>query len=139
LEVFCELINRPESSVQRGSSQYANFYAGDPLTPFVAATKNAKRIKLEDANVPKIPALPISSRDALPFLKALKGQGVKAKSLNWTGGLDIEYYTGPGGLADLFLTHDRGIKEIWNVMASIVGKDEPDRVTILGCHRDAWV
>src|SRR5712692_1816257 len=43
-------------------------YAGDPLTPFVGATKNAKRLPIKNApTLTKIPVLPISYNDALPL------------------------------------------------------------------------
>lgn len=35
---------RPESSVHRGSIHYNSIYPGDPLTPGVAALKDAHRI-----------------------------------------------------------------------------------------------
>ena len=132
---------RPESSVQRGSVQYSNFYSGDPLTPFVAATKDAPRINISDANIPKIPALPISYEDAEPFLKALVGHGFKASSISksWQGGLPFTYWTGPAGKASLYLQHNFSVKPIWNVIATIPGKREVDRAIIFGNHRDAWV
>ncbi|KAJ3306436.1 hypothetical protein HDV03_005046 [Kappamyces sp. JEL0829] len=132
---------RPKSGVQRGSVQYSNFYAGDPLTPGIPATHDAPRINLSDANVPKIPALPISYADAFPFLQALEGHGVKAASLgdSWQGGLEVEYWTGPAAKATLKLTHEFQTKPIWNVMAMIPGKHEPDRAVVFGNHRDAWV
>src|SRR5688500_11387599 len=52
---------RPEQGVQRGSVIDMPVRSGDPLTPFVGATKNAKRLKREEATTfTKIPALPIS-------------------------------------------------------------------------------
>ena len=43
----------------------APLYPGDPLTPGVGATKDAKRLKLEDAqSIAKVPVLPISYADA---------------------------------------------------------------------------
>ncbi|KAI8929242.1 hypothetical protein BC831DRAFT_444491 [Entophlyctis helioformis] len=102
---------RPPHAVQRGSIQYPNFYSGDPLTPFVAATEDALRIPIEQANIPKIPALPISYADAKPLLAALEGKGVQASTIDpkWQGGLDLQYWTGARS------------------------------AIVFGGHRDAWV
>ena len=49
-------------------------YPGDPLTPGVGATKDAKRLDLKDVNtITTIPVLPISYGDAQPLLAALRG------------------------------------------------------------------
>jgi N-acetylated-alpha-linked acidic dipeptidase len=49
-------------------------YNGDPLTPGVGSTKDAARLKLEEAKtIMKIPVIPISYGDAKPFLAALEG------------------------------------------------------------------
>src|SRR3984893_1812001 len=56
---------RPPEGAQRGSVLDAPLYPGDPLTPGVAATKDAKRLKLQDAkSLAKILVLPISYADA---------------------------------------------------------------------------
>ena len=65
---------RNESGAQRGSVADMPLYPGDPLTPGVGATPNAKRLDIKDAQtLTKIPVLPISYADALPLLKALEG------------------------------------------------------------------
>src|SRR6202167_699789 len=62
---------RPKDGVQRGSVMDTD-YPGDPLTPGVGATAQAKRLAIKDAKtISKIPVLPISSTDALPLLTAL--------------------------------------------------------------------
>ena len=49
-------------------------YPGDPLTPGVGATSEAKRLALADAqSTTRIPVLPISYGDAQPLLAALRG------------------------------------------------------------------
>ena len=64
---------RPKEGVQRGSVMDTE-YPGDPLTPGVGATANAKRLAMKDAKtITKIPVLPISYADALPLLSALQG------------------------------------------------------------------
>lgn len=55
-------------------------YPGDPLTPGIGATENAKRLRREDAqNIAKIPTLPFSYGDAQPLLAALAGPVVPAR------------------------------------------------------------
>jgi len=85
---------RPLDGVQRGSVADMPFYPGDPLTPGVGATKNAKRLKIEEAaTITKIPVLPISYADAQPLLAALTG---RVAPEGWRGGLGITYHVGPG-------------------------------------------
>src|SRR5205823_1039107 len=83
---------RPEFGVQRGSVMDMPIYPGDPLTPGVAATKDAKRFPRNEAvTIMKIPVLPISYDDALPLIQSLGGQVVPAA---WRGGLPITYHVG---------------------------------------------
>ncbi len=85
---------RPLDGVQHGSVADMPFYPGDPLTPGVGATKDAKRLKIEDApTITKIPVLPISYADAQPLLAALTG---RVAPEGWRGGLGITYHVGPG-------------------------------------------
>jgi len=84
---------RPREGVQRGSVMDTD-YPGDPLTPGVGATADAKRLSIQQAKtITKIPVLPISYADALPLLSALRGPVAPE---NWRGGLSITYHVGPG-------------------------------------------
>lgn len=129
---------RPSSSVQRGSVLYTFLYAGDPLTPGVAATKDAKRISPSEATtLAKIPVQPISYRDATPLLEALGGPNVPR---NWQGMLPFSYHIGPGPTeVKLKTSFDFQVRKIWNVIGEIKGATEPEKLVILGNHRDAWV
>ena len=72
--VFPQGPMRPPDGVQRGSVMDFMRYPGDPLTPGVGATPDAKRLRQEDAQtITKIPVLPISYADAQPLLQALAG------------------------------------------------------------------
>src|SRR5581483_7112963 len=76
---------RPRDGVQRGSVMDTD-YPGDPLTPGVGATSDAKRLAIREAKtITKIPVLPISYGDALPLLSALKGQVAPEA---WVNGAD---------------------------------------------------
>src|SRR5438105_6712691 len=84
---------RPKFGVQRGSVMDTD-YPGDPLTPGVGATPDAKRLPIKEAKtITRIPVLPISYGDALPLLSALGGT-VAPES--WRGNLPITYRLGPG-------------------------------------------
>ena len=74
---------RRKDGVQRGSVMDMPVYPGDPLTPDVGATKDAKRIDRKDAiTIMKIPVVPISYEDAQPLLQSLGGPVAPA---SWRG------------------------------------------------------
>ncbi|MCK5411010.1 MAG: folate hydrolase, partial [Gemmatimonadetes bacterium] len=69
-DVYPEGPFRMDEGVQRGSVLDMPQYPGDPLTPGVGATPEAERLSREEApTIMKIPVLPISYSDALPFLE----------------------------------------------------------------------
>ena len=129
---------RPADAVQRGSVQDLTLYSGDPLTPGVGAVAGARRLALQDAKtVLKIPVLPLSYADAEPLLAALGGRVAPAA---WRGGLPITYHVGPGpARVHLKIRSDWKQRPLYDVIATLRGKDEPDRWIIRGNHHDAWV
>jgi N-acetylated-alpha-linked acidic dipeptidase len=129
---------RPRDGVQRGSVMDMPLYPGDPLTPGVGATKDAKRLPLsEAATITKIPVLPISYGDAQPLLAALRGP---TAPLEWRGGLGITYRVGPGpARVHLKIKSDWSLKTLYDVIARIPGAAAPDEWVIRGNHHDAWV
>jgi len=129
---------RPKDGVQRGSVMDMPVYPGDPLTPGVAATKDAKRMKREDVvTLMKIPVLPISYEDALPLLQSLNGPVVPAA---WRGGLPLTYHVGPSqDKVHLKLEFNWDIKTLYNVIAKLPGSELPDEWIIRGNHHDGWV
>ena len=126
-----------EFGVQRGSIMDMVIYPGDPLTPFIGATQNAKRIAREDAeNLLKIPVLPISYHDAQPLLESLSGPVAPE---DWRGALPFTYHIGPGKTAvRLKLEFDWKIVPAYNVIAKIKGSEFPDQWIVRGNHHDAW-
>jgi N-acetylated-alpha-linked acidic dipeptidase len=129
---------RPPDGVQRGSVADMPVYSGDPLTPGVGATKNAKRLSIAEAKtILKIPVLPISYADAQPLLAALKGPVAPP---GWRGALPITYHLGPGpGVAHVAIASDWSLKPIYDVIAKIRGAESPDEWVIRGNHHDGWV
>ena len=137
-DVYPQGPYRPKDGVQRGSVMDMPVYPGDPLTPGVGATKDAKRLTREEAKtIMKIPVLPISYEDALPLLQALKGPVVPAA---WRGTLPITYHAGPSiEKVHMNLQFNWDLKPLYNVIAQIKGSQYPDEWIIRGNHHDGWV
>jgi N-acetylated-alpha-linked acidic dipeptidase len=127
---------RPREGVQRGSVMDTD-YPGDPLTPGVGATADAKRLSIQQAKtITKIPVLPISYADALPLLSALRGPVAPE---NWRGGLSITYHVGPGpAKVHLKVLSNWDIKPIYDVIGTLHGADDGQWI-LRGNHHDAWV
>ncbi len=128
---------RPREGVQRGSVMDTD-YPGDPLTPGVGATADAKRLSLKEAKtITTIPVLPISYGDALPLLSALKGP-VAPES--WRGALAMTYHIGPGpAVVHLKVASNWDIKPVYDVIATLRGSTDEGQWVIRGNHHDAWV
>jgi len=138
---------RPESAVQRGSTQFLPIYPGDPETPGIASTLDlpaSKRIPADQlqANQPSIPVNPLSYKDAAPILQALGG---KESPRDWQGGLPFTYHLGASGAGKvtvhMHLEQDIKLRTIWDVIGTIDGTDaaQKDDWVVAGNHRDAWV
>jgi N-acetylated-alpha-linked acidic dipeptidase len=129
---------KSEYGVQRGSVMDMVLYPGDPLTPGVGSTKNAKRLDRMDATtILKIPVLPISYHDAQPLLAALDGPVAPD---DWRGSLPITYHVGPGkATVHLKLEFDWKQVPAYDVIAMIKGSKYPDEWVMRGNHHDAWV
>jgi N-acetylated-alpha-linked acidic dipeptidase len=137
--VFPQGPMRPADGVQRGSVlDFPSNSPGDPLTPGVGATPDAKRLAIKDApSLTKIPDLPISYSDAQPLLAALDGPMAPAE---WRGGLPIPYHVGPGKTkVHLKVAFNWDMKEIYDVIGKIPGAQFPEQWVIRGNHHDAWV
>ena len=137
-EVYPQGPWRPKDGVQRGSVMDMPLYPGDPLTPGIGATKDAKRLAVSEApTITKIPVLPISYGDAQPLLAALRGRVAPAE---WRGALGITYHLGPGpARVHLRVKSDWNLKPLYDVIARIPGAVAPDEWVVRGNHHDAWV
>src|SRR4029079_3467321 len=96
------------------------------------------RLRREDSsNITKIPVLPISYKDALPFLTALSGSVVPD---SWRGDLPITSHIGPGpAKVHLKLEFNWNLSPIYDVIAKMKGTTYPDQWIIRGNHHDGWV
>ena len=129
---------RRKDGVQRGSVMDMPVYPGDPLTPDVGATKDAKRIDRKDAiTIMKIPVVPISYEDAQPLLQSLGGPVAPA---SWRGALPLTYHVGPSkDKVHLKLEFNWDQKPLYDVIATMKGSDFPDQWVLRGNHHDGWV
>ena len=136
-DVYPDGPMRPPSAIQRGSVLFLSHVPGDPSTPTGPSIAGAKRLTRDQmTNVPKIPSLPISYAEAEKILRRLGGPRVPD---GWQGGLPFSYHIGPGAAAvAMDVQMDEGLKPIYNVIATIKGNREPEKLIVLGNHRDAW-
>jgi len=129
---------RPESGIERGSVQYTFLFPGDPFSAPGAASTAEMPKGLEsrgDLNLPRIPSLPISWRDAAELLSYLRGHRAPR---DWQGGMPFPYHVGPGPTeAHLKLAMQLEVRTIYDVIALLPG-ETPDWV-LAGNHHDAWV
>ena len=138
-DVFPKGPMRPKDGVQRGSvMDFPSSSPGDPLTPGVGATKEAKRLAVSEApSLTRIPVMPISYGDAQPLLAALEGPMAPT---DWRGALAIPYHVGPGpATVRLKVAFNWDIKPAHDVVARIPGAERPDEWIVRGNHHDAWV
>ncbi len=137
-DVYPQGAWRPREGVQRGSVEDLTLYSGDPLTPGIGATKEAKRLSRSEAKtILKIPVLPISYADAEPLLAALAGPVAPPE---WRGSLAVTYHLGPGpAKVHLSILSDWRLQPIYDVIATIRGVEAPDEWVIRGNHHDGWV
>jgi N-acetylated-alpha-linked acidic dipeptidase len=129
---------RPELGAQRGSVMDMPTHPGDPLTPGVGATADAKRLDRSAVTVlTKIPVMPISYAAALPLLRNLGGPMAPG---NWRGALPTPYRLGAGpARVHLKLEFDWKIVPAYDVIARMNGTDLADQWIVRGNHHDAWV
>src|SRR5208282_6656445 len=115
----------PRTECSAAASWIASASPGDPLTPGIGATPDAKRLPLKDAkSITKIPVLPISYGDAQPLLAALAGPMAPDE---WRGSLPIPYHVGAGpAQVHLKVAFNWNIKPVYDVIAKIPGSVAPD-------------
>src|SRR6266481_4626303 len=126
----------PESHIQRGAITYDYIVPGDPTTPGWASVPGAKHIAPEEArSLPKIPALPLSWRDAKPLLENMNGPEAPK---DWQGALPITYRFTGAVKVHVKVDMDTSMQPYTVVEARIRGSELPDEWVLLGNHRDAW-
>lgn len=136
-DIYPEGPMRGWTGVQRGSVFNDD---GDPTTPDYPSLPGAKRIPLDQTNLPRIPVIPASYKNAAELLRDVRG-GAELPH-GWQGGLPFRYHVGPGPVrARVVVTTDaatKPYKDIWDVLGTVRGSEYPDQLVIIGGHRDAW-
>jgi len=126
----------PPDGVQRGTLLRMR---GDPLSRGYPAIKGLYQRPIDEVSYfPSIPVQPIGFGDAEKLLQTL--DGLSPPNPKWHGQLNITYNvtSKDGRKVKLDVNVSRETKDITNVIGVIKGALEPDRVIILGNHRDAW-
>ncbi|XP_076451144.1 glutamate carboxypeptidase 2-like isoform X4 [Babylonia areolata] len=125
----------PEDDVEHGNFRTS---WGDPATPGRAAVDGAYRIPEKQMDLPSVPCHPVSYRDARILLQNLEGEKAPEE---WQGQLGFEYHVGsntPGALpVEVDVKNNLETRRVYNVLATLPGATEPDRVVLVGNHRDA--
>ncbi len=136
-DVYPDGPMRASTGVQRGSILNVD---GDPSTPGYPSVEGARRLPLDQMDVPHIPVIPISYGNAAELLRDLRGKPIPAQA--WQGGLPFRYHVGPGPVrARVEVRDDRatnGYKKIFDTFGIVRGSEFPDEMVIIGGHRDAW-
>lgn len=137
-DVYPKGASRPPHGFQRGSVADMTLYPGDPLTPGVGATKDAKRLTREQAQtILKIPTLPLSYADAQVILGSLEGP---VAPVNWRGSLPITYHVGGAGAQlHLAVKSEWSLKPLYDVIGVLKGSEKPNEWIVRGNHHDGWV
>ena len=110
---------RGGSMLQRGNAKFSWLWHGDPLTPGVAAKPAIDRLQPANApTLPRIPVVVISANEAAKLRESMAG----GSPTRVTVAVDM----------------DQRLRPIYNVVATLTGRDLPDRRIMLGTHHDAW-
>lgn len=147
--------------IEKQSVAFSEYSSGDVLTPGWPTLDSNPKVSWDQSEVtPKIPSLPVSYNDVLPFLKAIKGKGVKidinkdknelsdwkfdneqvVKDLGtdeiWTGSTSNNDDDDILGYVEVQTTK-RSDKPLWNIVGKIAGAEESERAIIIAASRDS--
>jgi N-acetylated-alpha-linked acidic dipeptidase len=128
----------PPSHVQWGAIVYDWLGPGEPFTFHWKQGSDGRWYEgpVRDKQLPRIPSMPLSAENAQRILEGMKG---KAAPKAWQGGLPIEYRIGPGPVTvRMHVDNDEHVGRLRSVIGVIRGSEEPEKLVVLGNHRDAW-
>ncbi len=128
----------PPSHIQWGAILYDWLGQGEPLTFHWTKAANGGWTEgpVRDKQLPRIPSMPLSAANAAVILKQMTGPVAPP---DWQGGLPFTYHIGPGpAKVNLVVENEERIETLRNVIGVIRGREEPEKLVILGNHRDAW-
>lgn len=136
--VYPKAFGLPGTGTQSGTIMLGN---GDPTTPGYPSVAGSYRLNSSEVPLPKILVQPIGYDDAEKILKLMTG--IESPS-SWKGDLNVSYKIGPGFTDPLLkltmmIRNRLQMANVYNVIGTIPGYEEPDRYVLLGNHRDAWI
>jgi N-acetylated-alpha-linked acidic dipeptidase len=129
----------PESHIQWGAILYDWLGQGEPFTFHWKRQPDGSWAEgpVRDKQLPRIPSMPLNERNAAAILKQLGGPEAPEE---WQGGLPITYHIGPGpATLDMDVHNEERIETLRSVIGVIRGREEPEKLVILGNHLDAWI
>jgi len=113
---------------------------GDPQTPGYPSYDGMFRMNISKIDhLAKIPVNPMSWADIYHIMKSF--DGVEVPDPSWQGGMNFTYRINSNSTRKIRMVIANKYEErpIENVVATIRGDQEPDRIVLMGNHRDAWV
>ena len=123
----------PDSAVRVGTLLER---PGDPLSREFPSKQGFYRTEASKASpLPRIPSQPIPFEYAKVLLREM--DGLKA-SANFEGGGDFVYRLNSSFLVDLNIQTELRSKTLFVISGIIYGDKEPDRLILVGNHRDSW-
>ncbi len=129
----------PASHIQWGAILYDWLGQGEPFTFHWQKQPDGRWTEgpVRDKQLPRIPSMPLNERNAAEILKQLGGA---AAPDDWQGGLPITYRIGPGPVTlEMDVKNDERVEPMRSVIGVIRGREEPEKLVILGNHHDAWI
>ncbi len=129
----------PDSHIQWGAILYDWLGQGEPFTFHWQRQKDGSWAEgpVRDKQLPRIPSMPLNERNAAAILKELGGPEAPE---DWQGGLPIRYHIGPGPVTlDMDVKNEERVETLRSVIGVIRGREEPEKLVILGNHLDAWI
>jgi N-acetylated-alpha-linked acidic dipeptidase len=129
----------PDSHIQWGAILYDWLGQGEPFTFHWQKQPDGRWTEgpVRDKQLPRIPSMPLNERNAAEILKQLGGP---AAPDDWQGGLPITYRIGPGPVTlEMEVNNDERVEPMRSVIGVIRGREEPEKLVILGNHHDAWI
>jgi N-acetylated-alpha-linked acidic dipeptidase len=129
----------PESHIQWGAIIYDWLGQGEPFTLHWKQEADGHWVEgpQRDKQLLRIPSLPLNARNAAVILKHLGGPEAPPE---WQGGLPLKYRIGPGPVTlDMNIQNEERIGTLRSVIGVIRGREEPEKMVILGNHLDAWI
>lgn len=123
---------RPTGGAMRNTMTFTND-PGDP-TAIGVPVKGAPHKPFSAIKLPSIPEMPITANVARELLAAMTGENVPP---DWHPGFAFPVHLGGTERAHYVIKSKRFFGPIWDVIATMPGKDS-HHLVVVGGHRDAW-